>query len=270
MDAIDWVAIVGAAAWTPQIIILVRWALTKPKVSLYLHPKIEIGYHTTGPIFNTTLALLSEKKDTILNMISVKIRHESGASYVFDWDGLSEDISEIQTYLGPTIYQKKTSLPLVVKVSHTGVAQVFVRFRHRKFKANCKNPFVSASDKFNLLRTSGKLKTEESIDALVSEKEFDELLKFFNAEFIWTKGKYTVTFEFGSPHKFKHEKSDYTFKLSQDDIDNLRKNIDNIKSIIIQAAKKDIIPDYKAENVAWQSVHPELEKDEDTSVINYS
>jgi len=260
VDAIDWVAIVGAAAWTPQIITWVGRALTRPKVSLYLHSQPQIGYTTFGPIFNATLALLSEKKDSILNKFSVRLRHENGASYIFDWDGLSEDISEIQTYIGPTIYQKKTSLPLVVKVLHTGVAQVFVRFQHKQFKTNLKEASASAINKFNFLKTSGKLKTEEDIDALVSDKEFGEIINLFNSEFIWSAGKYTVTFVFSSPHKFKYEKSEYAFKLSQENIDNLRKNIGNIKNELMQTAKRGVIQDFKSKEIIWQWIYPELEK----------
>ena len=260
MDAMNWVAIVGAAAWAPQIITWVCRALTKPEVSLYLDSKPQIGYTSLGPIFNVRFALLSEKKDAILNKFSVKLRHESGALYIFDWDGLSEDLSEIQNPLGPTISIKKTSLPLIVKVLHTGVAQVFVRFQHKQFKANSKNLFASALDQFNLLKTSGKLNTEEDIEALVSNKEFNDVIKLLNSEFIWSAGKYTVTFEFKSPNKFKYKKNEYILKLGQDDIDNLRKNIDNIKLDIIQTAKRGVISDYKPKEIIWEWRFPELEK----------
>ncbi|MHC4477790.1 MAG: hypothetical protein ACYTEL_19270 [Planctomycetota bacterium] len=260
MDAMNWVAIVGAAAWAPQIVTWVCRTLTKPKVSLYLDSKPQIGYTTLGPIFNVKFALLSERKDAILNKFSVKLRHESGASYTFDWDGLSEDLSEIENPFGPIMSIKKTSLPLVVKVLHTGVAQVFVRFQHKQFKANSANVFASAADHFNLLKTSGKLRTEEDIEALVSHKEFNDVIKIFNSEFIWSAGEYTVTFEFKSPNAFKYTQSEYIFQLAQDDIGNLRKNIDNMKLAIIEAAKSSIIPDYKPPEILWEWRFPELEK----------
>lgn len=260
MDAIDWIAIVGAAAWTPQIITWMHRALTQPKVSLHLHLLPQIGYTTLGPIFNVTFALLSEKKDAILNKISATLRHESGASYTFDWAGLSEDLSEIQNPIGPIMSIKKTSLPLVIKVLHTGVAQVFVRFLHEQFNANLRKASAPALDRFIFLKTSGKLNTEEEIEGLISEQQFVEVMKLFNSEFIWVAGKYTVKFEFGSPNKFKYKKSEYTFELSQDDIDNLRKNIDNIKLDLIQTAKVGIIPDYKPKGITWMWRNPELRK----------
>lgn len=260
MDAMNLVAIIGAAAWTPQIITWVHRALTQSKISLHLHLLPQIGYTTLGPIFNVTFALLSEKKDAILNKISVTLRHESGASYTFDWAGLSEDLSEIQYTIGPIMSIKKTSLPLVVKVLHTGVAQVFVRFLHEQFRANLRKASAPALDRFNFLKTTDKLKTEQDIENLLSGQEFAEVMKLFHSEFIWAAGKYTVTFEFGSPNKFKYKKSEYTFELSQVDIDELKKNINNIKLNLIQITKGGIIPDYKPKEIAWVWRNPELRK----------
>jgi hypothetical protein len=260
ITAMDWVAIIGAAAWTPQIITWLYRFFSKPKISLHLHPQSEIGYTIFGPIFNVTLAILSEKKDATLNKISVLIKHENGASYAFDWTGLSEDLSEIQNPLGPTLSIKKTFLPLVVRVLHTGVAQVFVRFQCESFKAKYKEVFNLALEKFQLLKRSGKLKTEQDIDALITEKEFDDIIKLLNAEFIWRSGNYTIVFEFKSPSKFAYKKEEYTFNLSQDDIDDLKSNINKIKLDIIQNAKKEIFPDFESEAITWTWKNPALQK----------
>ena len=260
MDAMNLVAIIGAAAWTPQIFTWVHRALTRPKVSLHLHLLPQIGYTVLGPIFNVTFALLSEKKDAILNKISAILKHENGATYTFDWAGLSEALSEIENPLGETVTVKKTSLPLVVKVLHTGVAQVFVRFMHEQFRANLRKASASALDRFNYLRTTDKLKTEQDIEELVSGQEFSEYIKYFNSEFIWVAGKYTVTFEFDSPNKFKYEKNEYIFELSQDDINELKKNLDSIEIDLIETGKSDTISGYIRKEAGYVWRYPELKK----------
>ncbi|MFA5291826.1 MAG: hypothetical protein WC496_02185 [Phycisphaerae bacterium] len=262
MDAMNWVSLIGAAAWTPQIVTWVYWFLAKPKISLYLHTEPEIGYTTFGPIFNINLTLLSEKRDITLNKFSIRIKHESGASYTFAWAGLSESLSEIQDPLGSTSIIKKTYLPTVIRVLHTGIAQAFVRFQHEQFKAKYKENLKVALDKFQLLKISGKLRTEKDIEDLTSEKEFAEVVKLFNSEFIWREGKYTVVFDFQSPNKFNYKKSEYIFKLSQDDIDELKKNIDNTKLSLIQTAKRDIFKNYKSEEITWVWKYPELQKND--------
>ncbi len=260
MDVMNVVALVGAAAWTPQIVTWVYRVATRPKLSIYPHSVAEIGYKESGPIFNIRCALLSKHKDAVLNKFSVILRHDSGASYTFDWAGLSEDLSEIQNPIGPTMSIRKTSLPLIVKVLHTGVAQMFVGFSHGQFRVNLKEVSIPVIDRFNFLKTSGKLRTEEDVDALASEQVFGELMKLFDSEFIWIAGKYTVTFEFGSPNKFKYKKSEYTFELNQDDIENLRKNLENVRLALIQSAKTESISGYKPKPINWVWRNPELHK----------
>jgi len=258
MNAIDWVAIIGAAAWAPQIFTWLYQFITKPKIILYLHTKPEIGYTSLGPIFNVSLALLSEKKGIALNNFSVSIKHESGASYTFDWDGLSEDLSEIQNPLGQPTSIKKTYLPLVVRVLPLSVAQAFVRYQYKPFKEKFGQKLQAAQNKLQLLRNAGRLKTEQDIEALASEQEFSDLVKQIHSEFIWIAGKYTVVFDFQSPGKFKYKKDKYTFSLSQDDIDGLRKNIDNIKLNTMQTAKAIVLQNYKAKEISWEWRYPEI------------
>ena len=111
----NWVAIIGAAAWTPQIITWVHRALTQSKISLHLHLLPQIGYTTLGPIFNVTFALLSEKKDAILNKISSTLRHESGASYTFDWAGHSQT-SLCNLLIQNRLYEPQPNLAVIVLV----------------------------------------------------------------------------------------------------------------------------------------------------------
>jgi hypothetical protein len=256
----DWVAVIGAAAWAPQILSWVCQFFTKPKITLYLHPATQIGYTTFGPIFNVSFALLSEKKDATLNNFSVSIKHENGASYTFNWDGLSEDLSEIQNPLGPTMSIKKTYLPLVVRVLHSGVAQVFVRFQYESFKAKFREKLQPAEETFQNMKNTGKLKTEQDIDTLTLRPEFLAIEKLIHSEFIWVAGKYTVVFNFQSPSRFRYKKNKYTFSLSQDDVDELRKNMNNIKLDITENAKSVALQDYKAKEIPWIWRFPELGK----------
>ena len=235
-------------------------ALTKPKVSLYLHSQPQIGYITVGPIFNVSLALLSEKKDAILNSFSVTLRHENGASHTFDWAGLSESISEIQNPMGQPVSVTKSILPLVIRVPHTGAAQSFVRFQHNRFKVNIKEPFATATEKYALVKAAGKMTTEGNLNDFLLEKEFSDVMRVFDSEFIWTAGKYTATFNIGSPNKITYRKSEYTFELSQDDIDHLRKNLEHIKHYYTQTAQVDIIPDFKPTAIPWEWRNPELKE----------
>ncbi len=67
-----------------------------------------------------------------------------------------------------------------------------------------------------------------------------------------------MTFDFQSPSKFDYTKKKYTFSLSQEDIKELRKNLDNIKLNITQTAKVMALKDYKAKEIFWIWRFPEL------------
>jgi hypothetical protein len=260
MNTFEWTAIIGALAWTPQIGSWICKWFTKSKVSLYLHTQPEIGYTSLGPIFNIQLALISEKKDATLNKFVVTLRHESGASYTFEWDGISEDLSQIEDYEGSIQSVRKVSLPLVVRVLKTNVAQAFVRYQLMSYKDKHRGVLETATNCFNTLKSSGKLKTEEDIDDLTSIKEFDDLLKHYDSEFIWMTGKYTVTFDFNSTSSIKYKKEKYVFHLTHEDVTELRKNLDNIKLSLLQTAKGAIMPDFQAQKIPWNWRHPALKK----------
>lgn len=68
MDVMGWVAIIGAAAWTPHIIEWVYRFFARPKITVYPHKNPQIGYTFFGPIINIDLALLSEKKLLLLTI----------------------------------------------------------------------------------------------------------------------------------------------------------------------------------------------------------
>lgn len=257
-NAMDWVAVIGAAAWAPQIFTWAYRFFTKPKITLYLHSSSEIGYTGFGPIFNANLALMSEKKDITLNNFSVNVKHENGASYTFDWDGLSESLSEMQAPSGLLTSVKKIYLPLVVRVVSSGVAQAFVRYQYKPFKQKFNEAVKDAFNEFQRLRDAGRINTEQDVDGLTANKEISKLASLIDSEFIWVAGKYTLTFDFKSPSKFNYTKKKYTFSLSQEDIRELRKNLDNIKLDITQTAKGMALKGYKAKEISWIWRFPEL------------
>jgi hypothetical protein len=80
------------------------------------------------------------------------------------------------------------------------------------------------------------------------------------SEFIWTSGKYTVAFNFQSPSKFNYIKKEYAFSLSQDDINELKKNIDTIKLDIAQRAKLIALKDFIPKEISWIWRNPILKE----------
>lgn len=49
MTWIGWVAIIGAAAWVPQVIFFLYNFFAKPKLKFIPQSTIEVGYSSLGP-----------------------------------------------------------------------------------------------------------------------------------------------------------------------------------------------------------------------------
>jgi hypothetical protein len=260
MNTMNWVAIIGAAAWTPHIIEWLYKFFTRPKITLYPHKNPSIGYTIFGPIINIDLALLSGNREITLNNFSINIKHENGAEFTFDWNGLSESLSEIQGPSGLPTSIKKEYLPLVVRIVPLGLAQALVRYQYEPFKRKYRDAVQAVDSRFLALRKAGKINTEKDIDGLTSEREVSELFDLINSEFIWVAGNYTLMFDFKSPSKFSYVKKKYTFSLTQEDVDELRKNIDGIKLSLAETAKTIALKDYEAKEISWIWRNPELQE----------
>ncbi|MGU3359688.1 hypothetical protein ACLBWX_05070 [Methylobacterium sp. M6A4_1b] len=90
MEVADIVAYIGAAAWLPQIIGWGVKAFSKPKVRLMPDRSLSVGFTSFGPIFNLHIAFASERKDALLEELSVHLRHEAGDTRRLSWVGHAE------------------------------------------------------------------------------------------------------------------------------------------------------------------------------------
>ena len=95
MKAIDWIAILGALAWAPHLIALIRDWITKSKVRVITQREVEIGFTTYGPIFNLRLAFSVENKDLVISDLRVRLTHESGEERLFEWQGMTQHMGRM-------------------------------------------------------------------------------------------------------------------------------------------------------------------------------
>lgn len=257
MDAMNWVAIIGAAAWTPQIIFILYRTLVRTKVTFYPDCYVQIGYTSLGPIFNLTLALASQKKDIIVNKIGVTLTHEEGAQYNLVWAGMSETISEIRNPLGPTMSVEKSLRPLPIKLSTVNVVQSFFRFQDPSFRPELVKASSGFEQHFNFVRKKKEKMEKQDIELAIDCKEFESLIDFYKSVFHWTKGRYEVAFTLESPNKVRVTKNKFAFYLSQHDVDGLRMNLDHIRTDYRQTLMTNV-EGYKYESIPWVWKTPSL------------
>ncbi len=78
MKFIDWIAILGALAWTPHLLSYIRSLLTKPEIQIITPRTVSLGFTSYGSIFNLNLAFSVKNKDIVISSISIRLKHESG------------------------------------------------------------------------------------------------------------------------------------------------------------------------------------------------
>src|SRR6267378_436482 len=93
MTASDIIAMIGAAAWAPQIFQWIREAIKKPKLELIPAPTILLGYTPAGPIIQLAAAISSENRDVIVTNMSIRVEHESREERLLKWVSVAENLA---------------------------------------------------------------------------------------------------------------------------------------------------------------------------------
>ena len=119
MKLIDWIAILGALAWTPHLVGIVKNWLTKSKVRIITQREVEIGFATYGPIFNLRLAFSVENKDIVISDLKIRVTHESGEERIFEWQGITQHMGKMTLPDASAMPFEKEQSVLAIKLNET-------------------------------------------------------------------------------------------------------------------------------------------------------
>ncbi len=248
-------AYVGAAAWLPQILVLIYRATIKPKVTVVPEKQAEIGYTTYGPIFNLRLAVSSANKDAIIDHVGASIHHEDGSVHEFTWAGMRETFSEIKDLSGNMQFVEREYSPIALVLNRDGVIERLFRFQDPSFHAKHKMLVRAVTDYQAYLK---KTKTDYQQE-LLDSKPVHDLLEFYQQYFFWKPGKYTVTFSVKSPNRVIFTESSYIFEFKPYEVEDLKKNLPLFKTVTVNLIKSDIAG-HKPEEVKWSWISTALDR----------
>ncbi|WP_394205249.1 hypothetical protein [Shewanella waksmanii] len=253
MQIIDWIAVLGALAWSPHLVSIIKKLLTKPKVRVITQKNAEIGFTTLGPIFNLRVAFSVENKDLVISGMNVIIKHEAGSEHHFEWQGIVQQVGKMtSSATGVMPFEKELSV-LAMKLNQKEIEERFIRCQEVSFITS-KNQYISKATK-----KASYLKSEERFDAegFLREQEMIELYQFNKQAFPWKAGKYTARIELTSPEKFIALDNDLEFLLTPIDIEELKKNCDKIE----ESYKREIVAkEDNEEELKWIWRAPNLLK----------
>jgi hypothetical protein len=217
---IDGIAILGALAWTPHLITLIKNYLTKPKVRIITSKSAELGFTSFGPILNLHLAFSVEHKDVVVSDIKIRLKHSSGEERIFEWQGIKQNVGKMTTPdAGSMPFEKEHSV-LAIKLNQTQIEERFIRFQDVAFIASKKTYENVALKKIAYLKAENKYDAE----GFLREQEMTELYNFTKHSFPWKEGEYIASIEMQSPEEFVLADNVRSFSLSPMDIEELAKN----------------------------------------------
>ncbi|MHC4620302.1 MAG: hypothetical protein ACYTEQ_21345 [Planctomycetota bacterium] len=239
MEATTLIAVVGAAAWVPQIISWVNSWLAKPRLRFVPGEVTEIGYNALGPIFNHNFAISTSRKDALVERIRAVVVHESGARHEFHWRFLSERGAEFTSTSGEVGEFTKNQPAIALKISILGLTEKKIGFQDLAHQQNLVRLLGKQREKQGYLEKTGVANYRE---LLVGSEEFLNVLDYVKRAFYWREGKYDVGLYVYEASLRKPHVEQYRFALSRSEVEQLEKNIEatqeHLKDVVLYAGKK--------------------------------
>ncbi|MCD1212891.1 hypothetical protein B4946_16295 [Vibrio cholerae] len=252
VNFIDGIAVLGALAWTPHLVSIVKNHYTKPKVRIITSRTAEVGFTSLGPILNLHLAFSVERKDIVVSDLKIRLKHCSGEERVFAWQGIKQNVGKMTTADAGSVPFEKEQSVLAIKLNQAHIEERFIRFQDIGFLSTKRDYENKAIKRVTYLKSESKYDPE----SFLRDQEMKELYNFNKHAFPWKEGQYTVTIEVQSPEKFVLNDNVLVFSLSAIDIEELAKN----KDVLEADYKRQVMGHVEGQDIVWQWRNPALDK----------
>lgn len=251
MKSIEWIAIVGALAWLPHLISVIKNYFTESEVRIITQKIAEIGFTTFGPIFNMRVAFSVKNRDLVISNFTIKVKHESGEEQLFEWQGIKQQLYKMTTIDGPIPYEKESSV-LAIKLNQKEIEEKSIQCQAVSFIDRRKDLEDKAIKKLVFE------KSQEHFDPMdfLKCQESKDMYNYTKHSFSWKAGNYKVVYEIKSPEKFTLVGNKYEFNLNSIDIEELEANKDKIEQDYINAFYSKEDEEYK--EVSWNWKNPSI------------
>ena len=255
MTLFEIAAILGALAWLPHLIKLIKDLVTRPKIRIITQRTAEIGYTPFGPILNLRIAFSVRHRDIVISSIQIKLKHESGEERILSWQGIVQRLGQMGTPEVGLIPWEKEQTVLAIKLTEKEVEERLIRFQENDYHTNKEKYDNNVAKKLTYLTGKG----EYNPDEFLQTEEMKDLVSFIKHWFNWKQGKYTITFEMQSPDAFDLADNVYEFSLNPLNIESLEAN----KELILLSFEDQLkigTEGYQPHKSNWNWVNPIVKK----------
>lgn len=253
MTPLDWVAIVGAAAWLPQIGTWIYRVAVRSQIRLIPGGIPEVGYTSFGPIFNLTCSLSASRKDAVIQKMTAEIRHENGDGRLLTWKFLNENVSQIRSASGERADVSRNQPAIAIKVSTSLLTQTMIGFQDDAFSERRRGLENTLNAAMNHYR---RVDATTAGDATLKSKEYADYIDAFRRNQFWKQGRYTATIAIYLVDSGKPTLKSLSFELTADDADRLGDNFNTIGRTAAEIAQGLPLDQRIPEIYAW--VNPRI------------
>ncbi|HEX8503537.1 MAG TPA: hypothetical protein VF659_23335 [Pyrinomonadaceae bacterium] len=237
----EWVALIGAAAWLPQIGQWIYALAAKPKLKVLPAPTVSIGYNILGPIVNLMVSISAERRDAVVEKITLKIRHEKGEERQLTWKVLDETFSQVRTHTGESAEYIKNQPAIALKVSTLLLVEKTIGFQDFEFQAKSQELTGRLEEEYEFLKK--RHQSEDVINQILQTKDYTKARDFFNDYYYWREGRYTFQMQLHEVRRRKPHIEKFEVILSKADVELLRENCkyleDYVRAQILSEGNKE-------------------------------
>lgn len=165
----------------------------------------------------------------MIKNIRIKIRHESGEERLFCWQGIVQNLGKLSGPEGQFIPYEKENTVLAIKLKKEDIDERFIRFQEELFLQKRYDLINELNKKLFFIKSQ----SDYSYDRIIRSEEFNDLCVFINQWFWWKQGRHECIIQVESKEKFRISGNTFKFELNQTDIQNLQRNLEQIKDSFI-------------------------------------
>ncbi|WP_299289241.1 hypothetical protein [uncultured Mucilaginibacter sp.] len=249
MDIYKALSVLGALAWLPPVISYFIKLYMKPKLTLIVHPQIEIGYTYNGSILNYDLAISAENKECLVTNIQTIIEGPNREEHRLDWQWFEEKLYEIDynNEIGSTPVRKKQNA-IAIKILKEYLVEKRVGFHEASFKEKYQEAIDATNQKFELI-----IRNSQDPESVKLTTEYDKFKNLLESSLIWKEGNYKAKVLVKALNVKETFNTEFHFRLSTNDVKKLQSNTDFAIKVLEQA----YIPK-EGFNVFWNWINPNI------------
>ncbi len=226
----DVVALVGAAAWLPQL-----WRFfQRPKVTPIAGGQVEIGFSNLGPIFNPKVAFRVERREALVTAIECQITHEKGQKTQFKCMQLIEQGVRSESTSGEKAVHQRQQDVVALVLNPMSIVERKVACQEVTCLERLENLKIQLYGTVDRLRDASAV----WIDNVIRSSDYTIISKFLQDSFIWQAGTYRVDCSVWVGGQKHRAKCQFRFVLGDTSIVLLRKNFE----IIADDFKRGLTP----------------------------